>query len=169
MLPEPPSPIASGSRAISRARISSLLRYAVVLALIAVFAFLAVQAPGFFTPSNLLNILVNNFALLALVSLGMTLVISTGGIDLSVGTSIDMGSLVFISLISSHHPLSVALLGGVLGALAVGVVYLDDHLVQDAGPVLAPEDADRIEHITQHPGLQQRGDAAARHRGVVVG
>jgi ribose transport system permease protein len=79
-----------------------------------------VQAPGFFTPSNLLNILVNNFALLALVSLGMTLVISTGGIDLSVGTSIDIGSLVFISLISFHHPTLVALLGGVLGAFAVG-------------------------------------------------
>jgi ribose transport system permease protein len=119
MLTEPPSPVASDS-VIGRARITSFLRYAVVLALVAVFAFLAVDAPGFLTPSNLLNILVNNFALLALVSLGMTLVISTGGIDLSVGTSIDMGSLVFISLISSHYPLVVALLGGAVGALAVG-------------------------------------------------
>jgi ribose transport system permease protein len=119
MLTEPPSRIASGS-ATGRLRVSSLLRYAVVLALIAVFAFLAVGAPGFFTPSNLLNILVNNFALLALVSLGMTLVISTGGIDLSVGSSVDMGSLLFISLISSHYPLPVALLGGASGALAVG-------------------------------------------------
>jgi ribose transport system permease protein len=120
MLTEPPFPVASGS-AIKRAPITLLLRYAVVLALVAVFAFLSVEAPGFFTPSNLLNILVNNFALLALVSLGMTLVISTGGIDLSVGTSIDLGSLVFISLISSHYPFFVALLGGALGALAVGI------------------------------------------------
>jgi len=120
MLTEPSSPVVADS-AIGGARLSSLLRYAVVLALVAVFAFLAVQAPGFFTPSNLLNVLVNNFALLALVSLGMTLVICTGGIDLSVGTSIDMGSLVFISLISFHYPLLVALLGGVLGALAVGI------------------------------------------------
>jgi ribose transport system permease protein len=113
---------AASDPARQRARISSFLRYAVVLALVAVFAFLSVQAPGFLTPSNLVNILENNFALLALVSLGMTLVISTGGIDLSVGTSIDMGSLVFVSLISSHYPLAVALLGGVLGALAVGVL-----------------------------------------------
>jgi ribose transport system permease protein len=119
MLTEPQSPVASVS-ARRRVRLSSLLRYAIVLALVAVFAFLAVDAPGFLTPSNLLNILVNNFALLALVSLGMTLVISTGGIDLSVGTSIDMGSLVFICLISSHHSLWIALLGGALGALAVG-------------------------------------------------
>src|SRR5580704_16150302 len=112
---------AGSDTAPRRSRVSSLLRYTVVLALIAVFVFLSVQAPGFLTPSNLLNIVVNNFALLALVSLGMTLVVSTGGIDLSVGTSIDIGSLVFVSLISSHHQLLVALLGGVSGALAVGV------------------------------------------------
>jgi ribose transport system permease protein len=112
---------AGSDTAPRRSRVSSLLQYTVVLALIAVFVFLSVQAPGFLTPSNLLNIVVNNFALLALVSLGMTLVVSTGGIDLSVGTSIDIGSLVFVSLISSHHQLLVALLGGVSGALAVGV------------------------------------------------
>jgi len=87
---------AGSDTAPRRSRVSSLLQYTVVLALIAVFVFLSVQAPGFLTPSNLLNIVVNNFALLALVSLGMTLVVSTGGIDLSVGTSIDIGSLVFV-------------------------------------------------------------------------
>jgi ribose transport system permease protein len=121
MLTELPSSAAPDSSTL-RALVFSSLRYAVVLALVAVFAFLAVQAPGFLNPTNLLNILVQNFALLALVSLGMTLVISTGGIDLSVGTSIDMGSLVFISLISSHYPLLVALVGGALGALAVGAL-----------------------------------------------
>jgi ribose transport system permease protein len=107
-----------------RLRVLSMLRYTVVLALIAVFVFLSVQAPAFLTPSNLLNILVNNFTLLALVSLGMNLVISTGGIDLSVGTSIDIGSLVFVSLISSHHQLFVALLGAVLGALPAFNAFL---------------------------------------------
>jgi ribose transport system permease protein len=119
MLTELPSSTATNP-AVRRPPVSSLLRYAVVLALVAVFAFLSVQAPGFLTPSNLQNILVNNFALLALVSIGMTLVVSTGGIDLSVGTSIDMGSLVFVSLVSAHYPLLAALLGGLLGALAVG-------------------------------------------------
>jgi ribose transport system permease protein len=102
------------------APVSSLPRYTVIVALVAVFGFLSLQAPGFLTPSNLLNILLNNFTLLALTSLGMTLIISTGGIDLSIGTSIDIGSLVFVSLISSHYPLPVALAGGMFGALAVG-------------------------------------------------
>jgi ribose transport system permease protein len=102
------------------APVSSLPRYTVIVALVALFGFLSLQAPGFLTPSNLLNILLNNFTLLALTSLGMTLIISTGGIDLSIGTSIDIGSLVFVSLISSHYPLPVALAGGMFGALAVG-------------------------------------------------
>jgi ribose transport system permease protein len=76
----------------ARVRLSALLRYTIVFAFIVVFVFLSIQAPAFFNTSNLLNLLVNNFALLALVSLGMTLVISTGGIDLSVGSAIDIGS-----------------------------------------------------------------------------
>jgi ribose transport system permease protein len=103
-----------------RVRLTAVLRYTVVFAFVAVFVFLSVRAPSFFNVSNLLNLLVNNFALLALVSLGMTLVTSTGGIDLSVGTAIDIGSLVFISLVSSHHSLPAAVFGGLLGALLVG-------------------------------------------------
>jgi ribose transport system permease protein len=78
------------------------------------------QAPAFFNGSNLLNLLVNNFALLALVSLGMTLVVSTGGIDLSVGTAIDIGSLAYISLVSSGRSLPAAVFGGLFGAILVG-------------------------------------------------
>jgi ribose transport system permease protein len=103
-----------------RVRLSAALRFTMVFAFLAVFIFLSIQAPSFFNGSNLLNLLVNNFALLALVSLGMTLVTSTGGIDLSVGTAIDIGSLVYISLVSSHHSLPAAVFGGLLGALLVG-------------------------------------------------
>jgi ribose transport system permease protein len=101
-------------------RRSSALRYTVVLAFLLVFAFLSVKAPGFLTVSNFVNILVNNFTILAIVSLAMTLVLLTGGIDLSVGTAIDLASLLFISLISAHQSFLVAIAGGLLGALATG-------------------------------------------------
>jgi ribose transport system permease protein len=84
------------------------------------FVFLSVKAPGFLTVSNFVNILVNNVTILAIVSLGTTLVLSTGGIDLSVGTGIDLSSLMFISLVSAHQSLPVAIGGGLLGALAIG-------------------------------------------------
>ena len=98
----------------------SLLRYSIAAALFVVFVFLALAAPGFFTASNLLNVLVNNFAILAIVSLGMTLVICSGGIDLSVGTAIDISSLVFVSLVAAKWDLRAALVAGCVGAAAVG-------------------------------------------------
>jgi ribose transport system permease protein len=95
-------------------------RYALVVALIAVFAFFSVATTTFLTPGNLLSILVNNFALLAIVSMGMTLAIAAGGIDLSVGTSIDIASLVFVAAVAAHQNFAVALIGAVAGGLAVG-------------------------------------------------
>jgi ribose transport system permease protein len=87
-----------------------------------VFVFLAFAAPGFFTWNNLVSVLLNEFTLLAIVSLGMTAVISAGGIDLSVGSAVDMASLIFISLIGANCDFPLALVGGLGGALAVGAL-----------------------------------------------
>ena len=56
----------------------------VLLALVIVFA---ITAPNFFTPDNMLNIL-RNIAFRGIVALGMTMVIISGEIDLSVGSGI---------------------------------------------------------------------------------
>jgi ribose transport system permease protein len=95
-------------------------RIAPVLALAAVIAFFGLTTPSFLAPANLLGILVNNFALLALVSCGMTLAVAAGGIDLSVGTAIDLASLAFVSLIAAHESFVVALAAGLGAAGAVG-------------------------------------------------
>ncbi len=95
-------------------------RYALVAALVAVFAFFSVATTTFLTPGNLESILVNNFALLAIVSLGMTLAIAAGGIDLSVGTAIDIASLIFVSAVAAHVAMPLAVLGGLAGGLLVG-------------------------------------------------
>src|SRR5260221_13925928 len=122
MTSDPPS-AAVPETIVQWLRRSSSLRYTVVLAFLLVFAFLSVKAPGFLTVSNFVDILVNNFTILAIVSLGMTLVLSTGGIDLSVGTGIDLSSLVLISLVSVHQSLPLAIVGGLLGAMATVRVY----------------------------------------------
>jgi ribose transport system permease protein len=97
-----------------------LQRFALVGALLAVIAFFAVFAPGFARAGNLADVLLNNFALLAIASLGMTLALSLGAIDLSLGTSIDVASLVFVLL--NAHGIGVwpAALGGLAAACAVG-------------------------------------------------
>ncbi|MBV9036707.1 MAG: ABC transporter permease, partial [Acidobacteriaceae bacterium] len=63
------------------------------LALGAVFLFAALRYEAFLTPENLLNVLRQN-SMLGLVALGMTFVILTGGIDLSVGSMVAVAGVI---------------------------------------------------------------------------
>jgi ribose transport system permease protein len=110
------------SAAITRPRGPDLVRAVTPAALILLFVIFAAASPTFRTPGNLLHILVNNFTLPAIVALGMTLVVSAGGIDLSVGVSADIAAMVSVTLMSLGHGLALSLMAGLGGALAVGVL-----------------------------------------------
>ncbi len=99
----------------------TLGRYALVAALAGVFSIFATFAPGFLTSANLVSVLVNNVALLAIVSIAMTFAVSAGGIDLSVGTAIDFASFAFVSLVLAGQPIPLAILGGLAGGALVGL------------------------------------------------
>ena len=86
-------------QAVSVRAAALLQREAVLVALILVCVFGTVRYESFATTDNLLNVLRQN-SMLALVALGMTFVILTGGIDLSVG--------------------SIVALSGVMGAMVSG-------------------------------------------------
>lgn len=103
-------------------RLAALQRFALIGALVVVIAFFAVFAPGFARVGNLADVLLNNFALLAIAALGMTLAVSLGAVDLSLGTSIDVASLVFVLLCAHHVNLFFAALGGLAAALATGAL-----------------------------------------------
>lgn len=113
--------LAGSKRPLIRVLTALLLRYAVLVALIGVFALFSALAPSFLAPANLVSILVNNVALLAIVSIGMTLVVAAGGIDLSVGTAIDFASLIFVTLVLSGEPVWLAVLAGLAAGAAVGL------------------------------------------------
>lgn len=99
----------------------SIGRHALISALAAVFVLFAWLAPSFLSGANLLSVLVNNFALLAIVAIAMTFAVSAGGIDLSVGTAIDFASFAFVSLVLAGQPIPLAALGGLVGGVAVGL------------------------------------------------
>ena len=90
----------------------------VVLGLAVAFA---AASPSFRTIGNLEHVLVNNFALPSLVSLGMTLAVAAGGIDLSVGIAADVAAMVAVMLLARGHGFALASLGGAGGALLVGL------------------------------------------------
>jgi len=98
----------------------NLGRYGLVLALVVVFSIFTLAAPTFLTFANLQSVLVNNFTLLAIVSVAMTFAVSSGGIDLSVGTAVDMASFAFVSLVLAGEPVTIAALGGLAAGGLVG-------------------------------------------------
>lgn len=96
-------------------------RFGLPAALIALVVLFSLLAPTFLTWPNLKSIALNHFAILALASLAMTLVVSAGGIDLSVGTAIDIAAFAYIVILSQGGSPALALLGAVAGAGLVGV------------------------------------------------
>src|SRR4051794_3511948 len=69
-----------------------LLRYSMVIVVLLVIAYFSYRSARFSTPDNLITILVAA-APFALIALGQTLVILTGGIDLSVGSVIAVSAM----------------------------------------------------------------------------
>lgn len=89
-------------------------------ALIVVFVVLSVASPEFLTADNLFNI-GSQTAVVAVIAIGMTLVIITAGIDLSVGSVAAFAGVVGVMLIVNAglpvplEILSGALVGGICG------------------------------------------------------
>jgi ribose transport system permease protein len=103
-----------------RRLLSLLARYGLILALVIVSAIFSATTPSFLTAGNLQSLLVNNFTLLAIVSIAMTFAVSGGGIDLSVGTAVDFASFAFVSLVLAGEPVVLGLLGGLAAGAVVG-------------------------------------------------
>jgi ribose transport system permease protein len=91
----------------------------VAAALLALVIFMTWLEPSFGTADNVTNI-TRNFAPLAIMSLGMTVVIITGGIDLSVGSVMGLVAIVTGLLLTWHHSWYVAFAAGLLAGLACG-------------------------------------------------
>jgi ribose/xylose/arabinose/galactoside ABC-type transport system permease subunit len=92
-------------------------RYGVLLALLALIVFGWLRYDNFLGSFNVLSVLRYN-SMFALVALGMCFVIITGGIDLSVGSTAALGSVVAAML--SPYGVLPGLLGGLAAGLAVG-------------------------------------------------
>ncbi|GAB3280512.1 hypothetical protein GCM10027563_09400 [Parasphingorhabdus pacifica] len=90
--------------------------------LIVVFVVLSIIAPSFLTADNLFN-LGSQTSVNAVMAVGVTLVIITGGIDLSVGSVAALSGVVGVMLMAGHgmSPL-LGIAGGVLVGAVAGLV-----------------------------------------------
>lgn len=93
------------------------LNHVALFLFLAVLAVFSVLSPRFFTGANLANLLVQSSST-AIVGIGMTFVLLTAGVDLSVGAIMFVAAAVAGKLVLGGAPLPVAL----LAILAVGMV-----------------------------------------------
>jgi ribose transport system permease protein len=89
----------------------------IIIVTVILMVFFTILTPNFLTWSNIINVM-RQISISAILAAGMTFVILTGGIDLSVGSIVALAG-VFGVFLSFHVPVPLAILGGVLiGAVA---------------------------------------------------
>lgn len=114
-----------GSSTLEQVR-RGLRRSIMAIVLVALCAGLAVRAEGFFTVGNLLNV-VRNVSMQGVIAFGMTMVIISGEIDLSVGSAVAFSGCLaawatgFLAGPPVGLPMPLAILLAVLVSLAAGL------------------------------------------------
>jgi len=92
------------------------------LGLVVLIFALLTGSPGKYLSISNLRIVLSQTMIVALGAIGMTLIIISGGIDLSVGSNIALTSVVTALALRHSWPPSVALLGGIIVGGLVGLV-----------------------------------------------
>ncbi len=123
----PGEPASAGKRTGLRNVLSlAMSEYGIVVAFVLLCVVLALASPYFLKTDNLLNVL-QQTSVNGLLAIGMTFVILTGGIDLSVGSILAFSGVVSASFASSANfgvasPAIVAVLFGLLAGLTLGMI-----------------------------------------------
>ncbi|KOP82494.1 ABC transporter permease [Cytobacillus solani] len=92
-----------------------------LLGLVIITVILAIVSPSFLTMDNIFNVL-RQVSINALIAFGMTFVILTGGIDLSVGSILALSSAVTAGLLASGMDPILAILIGLLAGAVMGAI-----------------------------------------------
>ena len=79
-------------------------QFGTLIGLVLLCAALWILTPHFLTVSNLVNV-VEQTSINAIVAVGMTFVILSGGIDLSVGSIVALAGVVLGTSLQSGHPI----------------------------------------------------------------
>jgi ribose transport system permease protein len=91
------------------------------LTLIVLFIAEAIASPYFLTSTNLSSV-VRQTAVINIMALGMTLIIVSGGIDLSVGAILAMGGLLGTKAMAAGYSIPVSILIGILTGCGCGFI-----------------------------------------------
>lgn len=91
----------------------------ILLALILMFIYFSFASDNFLSAKNMANI-ARQISIVGICAVGMTMIILTGGIDLSVGSLIGLASVMSAMLLSKGLPISVSVLLTLLAGVGIG-------------------------------------------------
>lgn len=98
-----------------------LVEYKSLVGLLALVLVVSILSPSFLTVNNILNVL-RQTSINGVIAAGMTFVILTGGIDLSVGSILGFSGAIAASLIVSGQNMVVAVIAAIAVGGAVGFI-----------------------------------------------
>jgi ribose transport system permease protein len=103
-------------------RIASAQSFWVTVALVAICLVMSwLQPASFASAENFFNI-TRNFSFIGIMALGMTAVIATGGIDLSVGSIMGLTAVASGLVLEAHYPAWAAIIVGLLAGGITGLI-----------------------------------------------
>lgn len=99
-----------------------LAKYGIYIAFAILFITLSITSESFLTTTNIINIL-RQVSIIGIVSIGMSFVIMTGGIDLSIGSIMALSAVVATSFakVDSSYSLFIPVIVGIMVGLACGL------------------------------------------------
>ena len=100
---------------------TTLKNYGIILAFIIICVALAILSPVFLTRNNILNV-IRQTSIYGIMAVGMTFVILTGGIDLSVGSVLALSGAICAGLLKGGSSMFVAIIAAIGVGVACGFV-----------------------------------------------
>ena len=99
-----------------------LLKYNIVFVLLAMCVFLSIYTENFLNRDNLVNI-TRQVSINGILAIGMTVVVLTGGIDLSVGSLVALAGVITAGLLRNQGlPIWQAIIIAVMCSIMLGAV-----------------------------------------------
>lgn len=95
--------------------------WGLVIALIVIGIALSFAKPNFLTVANLVNV-IRQISINGILAVGVTYVLLTGGVDLSLGSVVALTGVVAATLGSSQYPVVVPVMAGIATGAACGTV-----------------------------------------------
>ncbi len=98
-----------------------LMKYIMYLFLVLMCVVLAIASDKFLTPTNLMTI-VKQISIQSIVAIGMTMIIITGNIDLSVGSVVAFCSVIGAMMMNKGMPMILAIVIAIVAGALIGFI-----------------------------------------------